>query len=92
MVPVRLAQQHGGETLVGQLATFHQGLKDAHFVGLECVIRSLAVVGIGAALQQKAREAFVMGDPRRSIECAFPAGLRLVVPLIPAAIRIGAGV
>jgi hypothetical protein len=92
IVPVGLAQQQRREAVVVEPTALDEDLERRVIVGFGRVVRRLPVVRIGAAFEQQARQAGVMGNARRAVQRALPLRLRLVIVLEPPGVRACAGV
>ena len=60
VVPVGLAEEDGVEACLIELAAGEQDFEDGVVVGFDDVVRGFFVVGIGAAVEEKLREAGVL--------------------------------
>src|SRR6516162_11463461 len=94
VVPVGFTQEQTGEAERVQLAAFQKDLHDRVVVGFRNMVRSFLVVGIGSALEQQAREAWMPRNTCRAIDRALPHRPRigLIDHLVPARVRTGAGI
>ena len=78
VVPVGFPEQHGRQAVGREPAAFDQHVRALVVVRFRRVIRHLVVVGIGAALEQQARQPGVVGDAGSAVQGALELGLRLV--------------
>ena len=56
------------------------------------MIGDLAIIGIGAAVQQEACQLRMMGNTGRAVESAFERGIGLMIIVIETGVGIGSGV
>ncbi len=94
IVPVGFAEQQAGEAGFVELAAFEQNLHHRVVVAFGHVIRSLFVVRIGAALQQKPGQLGMLRNTGRAINRRLEQRARIwmVDHLDPAGVRTGSGI
>ena len=94
VVPVALAEKHGGDTGSVELAALEKDLRDGVVVAFGHVVRSLAVVGVGSAGEQEAGEIGVVGygggTVHDALELRWLAGI--VIGLVPTGVGACPGV
>ena len=92
IVPVGFAEQHGGEAVVAELPAVDQRLQGGVVVRLGSVVGRFLVIGIGAALEQQARQLRVVRDAGGAVQRALPLGVRPMIHLVPSGIGARTGV
>jgi hypothetical protein len=93
IVPVGFSQQQRREAVGVEPAAVEQDAKNDGVPRFGKVVRRLFVVWVGPALEEQARDAGVLRDAGSSIDCALDdLARRRVDRLVPASVRIGAGV
>jgi hypothetical protein len=94
VVPVRLAEEHGGEAGCVKGAAFEEDRGYGVVVAFGDVVRGLLVVGVGASLEEEAGEFGVVGDAGGAVDGALKGGtwVGVVDHLVPAGVGAGAGV
>src|SRR5207247_8920347 len=92
VVPVCLTEQHHAQAVRVQLAALHEDLQSVVVMPFRRVVGSLLIVGIGASLEQEARQLGMVRDPGGAVQRALPLGAGLMIGLIPPGIRVGPGI